>query len=45
MKTAWEMMVSSPSHLYNFLNPGFGRYLLYFKKEDGAFSGAVIFSN
>lgn len=45
LKTAWEMMVSSPSHLYNFLNPSFGRYLLYFKKENDAFSGAVIFSN
>lgn len=45
MKTAWEMMVASPSHLYNLLNPGFGRYLLYFKKEDDIFSGAVIFSN
>ena len=45
LKTAWEMMVSSPSHLYNFLNPGFSRYLLYFEKENDDFSGAVIFSN
>ena len=45
IEKAWEMMVSSPSHLYNFLHPGFGRYLLYFKKEEGVFSGVVIFSD
>lgn len=45
MKTAWEMMVTSPSHLYNLLNPVFGRYLLYYKKGNDTFSGAIIFSN
>jgi len=45
IETAWKMMVLSPSHLYNLLNPGFNRYLLYFKKDKDALSGVVIFSN
>ena len=45
LETAWNMMVSSPSHLYNMLHPGFRKYLISFSKEKDLIRGAVIFSN
>lgn len=45
LETAWEMMVSSPSHLYNFVHPGFRKYLVYFTGKDNSICGVVIFSD
>ncbi len=45
-KTAWRLLVSSPSHLYNMINPQFGSY--FFKKiktESGEIYGVLIFSD
>jgi len=45
-KTAWRLLVSSPSHLYNMINPQFGSY--FFKKiktENGEIYGVLIFSD
>ena len=41
---AWKMLVSSPSHLYNLINPQFRHYFYAIKKEKDEVSGAVVFS-
>ena len=41
---AWKMLVSSPSHLYNLINPQFGHYFYAIKKEKDEVSGAIVFS-
>ena len=41
---AWKMLVSSPSHLYNLINPQFGHYFYAIEKGKDEISGAVIFS-
>ena len=45
-KTAWDLLVSSPSHLYNMINPQFRSY--FYKKilaENGEIYGVLIFSD
>ena len=45
-KTAWRLLVGSPSHLYNMINPQFRSY--FFKKieaESGEIYGVLIFSD
>lgn len=41
---AWKMLVSSPSHLYNLINPQFRHYFYAIKKEKDEVSGAIVFS-
>ena len=41
---AWKMLVSSPSHLYNLINPQFKHYFYAIEKEKDEILGAVIFS-
>ena len=41
---AWKMLVSSPSHLYNLINPQFRHYFYAIKKEKDEVTGAVVFS-
>jgi Uncharacterized protein with SCP/PR1 domains len=41
---AWKMLVSSPSHLYNLINPQFKHYFYAIKKEKDEVIGAIIFS-
>ncbi len=41
---AWKMLVSSPSHLYNLINPQFGHYFYAIEKGKDEISGAIIFS-
>ena len=41
---AWKMLVSSPSHLYNLINPQFRHYFYAIKKEKEEVSGAIVFS-
>ena len=41
---AWKMLVSSPSHLYNLINPQFRHYFYAIRKEKDEISGAIIFS-
>lgn len=43
-KRAWEMMIKSPSHLYNLINPQFGRVYFINQKSDGVLKGVVVFS-
>jgi len=38
------MLVSSPSHLYNLINPQFRHYFYAIEKEKDEILGAVIFS-
>jgi hypothetical protein len=38
------MMVKSPSHLYNLINPQFGRVYFINQKSDGVLKGVVVFS-
>ncbi|MBO7126070.1 hypothetical protein J6W78_00825 [bacterium] len=42
---AWKMLVSSPSHLYNLINPQFRHYFYAIKKEKDETSGAIVFSD
>ncbi len=42
---AWKMLVSSPSHLYNLINPQFRHYFYAIKKEKDEISGAIVFSD
>lgn len=42
---AWKMLVSSPSHLYNLINPQFRHYFYAVKKDKDEMTGAVIFSD
>ena len=42
---AWKMLVSSPSHLYNLINPQFRHYFYAIKKEKEEVSGAIVFSD
>lgn len=42
---AWKMLVSSPSHLYNLINPQFRHYFYAIKKENDEVSGAIVFSD
>lgn len=41
---AWEMLVSSPSHLYNLINPQFRHYFYAIEKGKDEVFGAIIFS-
>ena len=41
---AWKMLVSSPSHLYNLINPQFRHYFYAVRKEKDEVLGAIIFS-
>jgi uncharacterized protein YkwD len=41
---AWEMLVKSPSHLYNMINPQFKKYFISFIKKEGEITGAILFS-
>ncbi len=41
---AWKMLVSSPSHLYNLINPQFRHYFYAIEKKKDEISGAIIFS-
>ena len=41
---AWKMLVSSPSHLYNLINPQFRHYFYTIKKEKDEVIGAIVFS-
>ncbi|MBO4711351.1 hypothetical protein J5681_05480 [bacterium] len=41
---AWKMLVSSPSHLYNLINPQFRHYFYAIKKEKDEVTGAIVFS-
>ena len=41
---AWKMLVSSPSHLYNLINPLFRHYFYSVKKDNDEVSGAIVFS-
>ena len=41
---AWRMLVSSPSHLYNLINPQFGHYFYAIEKGKDEVFGAIIFS-
>jgi len=41
---AWEMMVKSPSHLYNLINPQFGKFYFLDSKNDGVLKGIIVFS-
>jgi len=42
---AWKMLVSSPSHLYNLINPQFRHYFYAIRKEKDEVSGAIVFSD
>ena len=42
---AWKMLVSSPSHLYNLINPQFRHYFYTIKKEKEEVTGVVVFSD
>lgn len=41
---AWKMLVSSPSHLYNLINPQFRHYFYAVEKKNDEVFGAIIFS-
>ena len=41
---AWSMMVKSPSHLYNLINPQFSKYFYLKKEKEGIINGVLIFS-
>ena len=41
---AWKMLVSSPSHLYNLINPQFRHYFYAAEKGKDEVIGAIIFS-
>ena len=41
---AWKMLVSSPSHLYNLIDPQFGHYFYAIEKGKDEILGAIIFS-
>ena len=42
---AWKMLVSSPSHLYNLINPQFRHYFYVIEKGKDEVSGAIVFSD
>ena len=42
---AWKMLISSPSHLYNLINPQFRHYFYAIKKEKEEVTGAIVFSD
>lgn len=41
---AWEMLLKSPSHLYNIINPQFKKYFVLFTKNDAETTGVMLFS-
>ena len=41
---AWKMLVSSPSHLYNLINPQFRHYFYAIRKDKDEVTGAIVFS-
>ncbi|HQO91688.1 MAG TPA: hypothetical protein PLX56_05080 [bacterium] len=41
---AWKMLVNSPSHLYNLINPHFKKYFVLFTKNDEETAGVILFS-
>ena len=41
---AWKMLVSSPSHLYNLINPQFRHYFYAIEKGKDEVTGAIVFS-
>jgi uncharacterized protein YkwD len=41
---AWEMLVKSPSHLYNIISPQFKKYFVLFTKNDVETAGVMLFS-
>lgn len=41
---AWSMMVKSPSHLYNLINPQFSKYFHLRKEKNGILNGVLVFS-
>jgi len=38
------MLVNSPSHLYNLINPHFKKYFVLFTKNDEETAGVILFS-
>ena len=42
---AWKMLVSSPSHLYNLINPQFKHYFYTVEKGKDEVIGSIIFSD
>jgi len=45
VEKAWEMMVNSPSHLYNLINPSYKSYYFAVTEENDFISGVVLFSD
>jgi hypothetical protein len=45
IEKGWEMMVKSPSHLFNLISPSYRSYYLAATEEEGFVSGVVLFSN
>ncbi len=45
IEKGWEMMIKSPSHLYNLINPSYASYYIIAVKDKDFFSGAIVFSN
>jgi len=45
IEKAWEMLVKSPSHLYNMINPQFQSYFTAFRTNGNSTAGVVIFSD
>lgn len=41
---AWEMLVKSPSHLYNIISPQFKKYFVLSKKNNDETAGVMLFS-
>lgn len=42
---AWEMLVNSPSHLYNMINPQFKSYYIAYSESEGFIQGVILFSD
>lgn len=44
IEKAWNMNISSPSHLYNLISPQFKKYFITFIKENDILYGVIVFS-
>lgn len=44
-KNAWEMLINSPSHLYNILNPAYMHIFIEQQKINDMIYGVIIFGN
>ncbi|MGI6394786.1 MAG: hypothetical protein ACOX2F_08720 [bacterium] len=40
----WKMLINSPSHLYNLVNPQFKQYFISISEEKEGVAGAIVFS-